>query len=96
MWLMPLGYLTMSLGFCMVWAAGFAASGHGVKCGAIYGLFMSVFGLGGVLLGMVFNPTPMEFALPWVGGSLVAGLFGGMLVALVYKPKGGDGGGVNA
>lgn len=78
-------YALISIGFCTVWAFGFG--GKGVKCGAIYGFFLGVMGVGGMLINFVFFPMPDQFMIPWSIGGILVGVLSGVIVALVYKPK---------
>lgn len=78
-------YFMIAIGFCTVWAFGFGQ--HGIKCGAIYGFFLGLMGTGGMLMSTIFSPIPDGFTLPWAIGGLLSGILGGVVTALVYKPK---------
>ncbi len=80
-------YFVIAIGFSTVWAFGFAPQGHGMKCGAIYGFFMGLFGTGGMMMSFVFSPIPDQFVAPWAISGVVMSILVGMLIALVYKPK---------
>lgn len=83
--LQMLCYFLISIGFCTVWAFGFGDKG--VKCGAIYGLFLGVMAIGGMLINFVFVPIPDQFMIPWSVGGILSSVIAGIIVALVYRPK---------
>lgn len=78
-------YFIISIGFCLAWALGFG--GRGIKVGALYGCFLGIMSIGGVLLNFVFLPIPDQFMLPWAIGGVLSSVIAGIVVALVYKPK---------
>jgi hypothetical protein len=80
-------YVIIAIGFCTIWAFGFP--GKGVKCGVIYGLFLGLFATGGMMMNFVFLPIPDQFKLPWAFGGIAASILGGIVTALIYKPKPG-------
>jgi hypothetical protein len=80
-------YFVIAIGFCTVWAVGFASHGHGLKCGAIYGFFMGLFGTGGMTMSFVFSPIPDQFMVPWIISGLLSAVIIGVVTACVYKPK---------
>ena len=77
--------LLIAIGFCTLWAFGFA--GKGIKCGVVYGFLFGLTGVGGMLMNFIFTPIPDQFMMPWAVGGMLASIISGILVSLAYKAK---------
>jgi len=84
-WLM-LGQFIAALTFVMVWVKGFA-SGACIRCAALYGLFMGLFGQSKTLVTYAVQPFPGDLAAKWLISGVVQGVLIGLVVFFVYKPK---------
>ncbi|MCB1235799.1 MAG: hypothetical protein KDM91_12085 [Verrucomicrobiae bacterium] len=80
-------YLPIAIGFATLWALAFGNRGLGVKHGALFGFLMGLVGTGGMVMMFAFMPIPTQFMLPWAVIGLSGGVLGGVVAALVYKPK---------
>ena len=84
-WLL-LGQFLAALAFVIIWARGFAATGH-LPCACIYGAFMGLFSQATTLITYAVQPFPADIAGKWFISGLVQGVLMGLLVFMVYKPK---------
>ena len=84
-WLM-LGQFLAAVTFTVLYAKGFAATAC-LRCAAIYGLFMGLFGQAATCITYAVQPLPASIAVKWFLAGLVQGVLMGVLVFLVYKPK---------
>jgi hypothetical protein len=85
LWLF-LGQFIFAATFVMLWARGFATNGH-LRCGILYGLFMSLFSQASTFISFAVQPLPRDIAVKWVLSGLVQGMLLGVLVFFIYKPK---------
>jgi len=78
-------YVLIAIGFCTVWAFGFGDKG--AKCGAIFGFFLGLMAVGGMLINFVFVPIPDQFMISWSIGGILSSVIAGVVTSLVYRPR---------
>ena len=79
------GQLLDAAAVVLIWVKGFA-QGATVKCGALYGLFMGLFGQAYTFVMFAVQPLTQEIVWKWFAGGLLQGVAVGIVTSLVYKP----------
>ena len=88
-WLM-LGQLLFATIFAVIWSKGFPVTASlGGSC--LYGLCMGLFSQASTLVDYAVQPLPSSLAVKWFVAGLAQGVFLGILIFFVGKPKPAEG-----
>jgi len=79
-------HLLAAITFTTLWAVGFAQNAK-VTCAIKYGLFMALYGQTHTLISYAVQPITLEIVWKWIISGSVQGIFLGLILFKVYKPK---------
>lgn len=82
-----IAYLILALGLCKIFAVGY--QNRGVPEGLRFGLLIGItFGISHALINHAVFPFPSNLTFATIVGYIVEMILAGILISLLYKPKG--------